>query len=652
MAAACLAWQGVPASRPASDKQPDLRRMIRDADALLAQGGPAEAVDMYHAALHQLGVRLAANGESYDGVRDERAKDPVLAGEILTKIASAYLSPRQNDLFALPESPQAGERMAERHGKGRVALDASIALLEAARARFLQVGLFPIHERLSINRKLRVAYDLQIQDHVELWGRLGGNDLLFFAFAKVLQSRSRCFLEALWLRRSVPRLLPSLPSEFGAVYYTCFDSQVYAGYLRSALLSEMAEKDARADAVQWLKERGTAATAQVREATEKLLAHRAFLDAALTDKLSALSIYPSHEIGAGGLARSTLSQRDVVLQYHVTGQHVLAFVYPCKPELTSCVYMETLPVAPDVLTADVRNYLARMRSKSPLWKDLSQKLYLEIFAPLAPYLGRRDRIFIVPSGVLNYLPFQTLLDPRTGEPATRDINISVLPHFELLGELMQPRTAGKRPSRALVVGAAKFSSAPALLLGEAEARSVAATIGNSADLYLASKRETAPDSILRLMPGRSVIHVSSHARFDRRPLYSRIILPDGEGQDAALTGFDLLRPGFRLDGGLVTLSACDSGVVQVDEGEETFGLNSALILAGAQAVVSSLWPVEERSTGLLMRKFYNELNRGIPADTALYRAEQWLRTSYPEYSHPHYWGAFVVTGDGRFQLTP
>jgi len=78
----------------------------------------------------------------------------------------------------------------------------------------------------------------------------------------------------------------------------------------------------------------------------------------------------------------------------------------------------------------------------------------------------------------------------------------------------------------------------------------------------------------------------------------------------------------------VVLSACETGVTAVTEAaEEYVGLPAGFLIAGAPAVVASLWPVNDASTGLLMERFYeNHLERGMEVAEALCEAQRWLRT--------------------------
>ena len=95
---------------------------------------------------------------------------------------------------------------------------------------------------------------------------------------------------------------------------------------------------------------------------------------------------------------------------------------------------------------------------------------------------------------------------------------------------------------------------------------------------------------------------------------------------------------------LVVLSACDTGVGEVKTGEGVYGLRRALMLAGAESQMMSLWPVSDRSTRDLMIRYYEALVQNVGRGEALRRVQlQMLRSK--AHAHPYYWASFILTGE-------
>lgn len=100
--------------------------------------------------------------------------------------------------------------------------------------------------------------------------------------------------------------------------------------------------------------------------------------------------------------------------------------------------------------------------------------------------------------------------------------------------------------------------------------------------------------------------------------------------------------GLNLKGtDLVVLSACETGVGDVKNGEGVFGLKRAFILSGAKTLVMSLWSVPSAETTELMTEFYTLISEGRSKSDALREAKL---NMMKKKSNPFYWGAFVMTG--------
>lgn len=248
--------------------------------------------------------------------------------------------------------------------------------------------------------------------------------------------------------------------------------------------------------------------------------------------------------------------------------------------------------------------------------QIRRTLYGQLIAPVEKLLRGRRRLYLVPHGPLHYIPFQALI-AADGETLLREEGPQLVyaPSATILFRYSRERS-DQAPMPCLALGY-NGQGAKRLCFAEEEARSVARQTGGQALAGPLPKKVT----LYSQASNYQMLHFSCHGEFDpEAPLNSALCIASGE----ALTALDVFEH-LHLRCDLVTLSACESGLSRVRRGDELVGFIRAFMHAGALALVSTLWRVDERSTRILMERFYQEVQTGVSLAEALKRAQLYLK---------------------------
>ena len=324
--------------------------------------------------------------------------------------------------------------------------------------------------------------------------------------------------------------------------------------------------------------------------------------------------------------RAALPGDEALVEYFGRGKDLYAFVLSDGRLLAEKLDGEGL-------AEDVQEFRKALEDPgSTRFMDSAKRLYARLFRAIEPKLNRKN-LTIVPHGVLHYIPFNALHDGK-GFLIDR-YSIRVMPSAGAMKYL-----AAKKANRGggiLVFGNPDLGdSGLDLAFAEKEALDVAKTKSNS-KVFL--RKEATVGAFAKYAGSYRYIHLATHGRFDpASPLKSALLLSPETGSNGMLTADTLYS--LELDADLVTLSACETGLSKIANGDDLVGLTRGFLYAGTSSIVASLWKVDDLATSQLMTRFYQELDK-TDKRKALQTAQLEIRKTY---AHPYYWAAFQLTG--------
>jgi CHAT domain-containing protein len=333
--------------------------------------------------------------------------------------------------------------------------------------------------------------------------------------------------------------------------------------------------------------------------------------------------------------------------------------------------------------------------RDPNVKAKARTVDQQLMQPVRKAMGDATRVLISPDGNVHLVPFEALVDEQ-GRFLIERYVIGYLTSGRDLLRMQVPRVSRSEP---VIVADPLFGEpggnpTPQKTTTQATGQTAARTARQTAasrraqrrgviagddlnNMYFAPLSGTAgeaqaikalfPKSTLLLgseaskarlahVDAPAMLHIASHGFFldEAAGRIENPLLRSGLALAGANRSHDLRDDGIltALEASslnlwgtkLVTLSACDTGVGEVRNGEGVYGLRRAFVLAGAETLVTSLWPISDYIAREMMTTYYTGLRAGLGRGEALRQAKLAMLARKGR-QHPFYWASFVQSGE-------
>jgi len=301
-------------------------------------------------------------------------------------------------------------------------------------------------------------------------------------------------------------------------------------------------------------------------------------------------------------------------------------------------------------------------------KTILNKLYHEIIEEyLDDIIKDKTHLVLSPDGLLNYLPFEALYNKNRYLIENYTINyISSGKEF-----IRQTKLTKKHPKHEMILFAnANFNTTvkaynpieqtlSPLYAKTNKQKKIEKQFNNLGDIEieviekhyrnpLIFKEENATSKNLMMVESSKILHLSTHGYILKdenivNPMRKAILVFAGANKsinNASISALKLSALDLK-DTELVILSACQSGLGDIQSAEGVVGLPKALLQAGAKNVLMSLWIVSNKKTATLMNYFYDNISKKQNYNQALQNAKIKMIKLHP---HPYYWSSFILSG--------
>lgn len=354
--------------------------------------------------------------------------------------------------------------------------------------------------------------------------------------------------------------------------------------------------------------------------------------------------------------REDIPEDVAVVSYLVTDQELSVFVVS-----TDTIFVKDIPLDRNKLQAKIRRFY-EVQAKStkssndvrggkvsagantvappaPGEKDaLAAELYSVLIGPLMQDLKSKDRIAIVPSGFLCFVPFDALLASNDNGKKTYFGEMKQLFYVNKFSTITSGKSKPINTFKVLAVGNADKS----LPQAEEEVKGLQSKMPQTV-IYV--REDATKKNVLGNKDGFNILHLATHGILDYANADNSylVLAPDPTAKDDGkltiaqiMSMTDINR--FRL----VTLSACETAVIrEVAEGWP-ISTASAFIEMGVPTVIATLWQVDDKATRMLVDRFYENL-KTMDKVKALQEAQIYLKNQ-PGYEDPYYWAPFQLLG--------
>lgn len=393
--------------------------------------------------------------------------------------------------------------------------------------------------------------------------------------------------------------------------------------LQRSTPGEYRDGDSRSSALQQLRESLTSAQTEYEDIVRRIkLNNPAYAEMVTVEPVNFNDL------------KASIDEKTAILTYWISKNELIIW-FITGSETSSL----SIPVNEKTVSEMVESARKSIQSNSmdEIRHDLSL-LYSMLIGPFDEKLAHYSDLVIIPNGPLHFIPFQTLMNKR-GEYLVQKYNLIYAPSASVYMVCNNRQVKPGSKFMGMALSDIVLENKQGLPGTEDEVRKILPLFPENISTYGTQSTET---FVKNNAAGYNFIHFATHGNYNyEQPLYSHLLFSPSEEDDGRFNVFEVFE--LNINASLVTLSACETGLGNISQGDELVGLSRAFLFAGASSVIVSLWAVADYPTSLLMVNFYRYL-KNHDLQEALTLAQRDVIKIYPQ---PLYWSPFVLIGNGK-----
>jgi CHAT domain-containing protein len=297
-------------------------------------------------------------------------------------------------------------------------------------------------------------------------------------------------------------------------------------------------------------------------------------------------------------------------------------------------------------TIDLKTHEAERKEvvKGPTQTDPTLKPFEEAYhyliTPISEVISNKARLGIIPTGELNYIPFQMLGKTLKNNKFSMLVNQFSMFYTNSTDMLLR-NVSGVKEMNILAFG----NPDKTLPATEKEVNDIKKIFPNT-KVYVQS--EASEDKAKYASEEFNVMHFATHGNLDYEDFsksYLTMAGNPGKNEDGMLTLEELWGMEVMSHLNIVVLSACQTAVTKGSDESSPVSPASGFLQNGVKSVIATLWKVDDEATAILMNEFYKNI-KTMDAVDAMRGAQSHL-SNIPKFNHPYYWAAMVLIGDWR-----